>query len=81
MYMYMCMNVHVYTHSPISMYRKYSISCTCATRKTRVKVKMSARGKYRSYTTKFKLEVVKYAVNNSKLAASKNSQKVGTNLV
>ena len=32
---------------------------------------MSARGKYRSYTTKFKLEVVKYAVNSSKLAASK----------
>ena len=44
---------------------------------------MSAGGKDRSYTTKFKLEVVKYAVNNSKLAASKkiiiwNSQKVGT---
>ena len=32
---------------------------------------MSARGKYSSYTTKFKLEEVKYAVNNSKLAASK----------
>ena len=32
---------------------------------------MSTRGKYRSYTVKFKLEVAKYATNNTKLAASK----------
>ena len=47
-------------------------------------LKISARGKYRSSTTKFNLEVAKYAVNNSKLAASKKfgiHRNVGTNLV
>ena len=32
---------------------------------------MSSRGRYRSYTIKFKLEVVRYALNHSKAEASR----------